>query len=142
MQVGPGLIQTLTPDNYVIRQASRQDYDSFYDREIALRSILGSPPIADLFVVTVSGLDEAAVLQGCTGLRNELAQYLQSKQGIKILGPAPASVAKINNRFRYRISVSCRNTRQIRDIISYVIREFPKNKKNRGLTAFADLNPM
>ena len=139
---GRAVIQTFTPENEVIRLASRQDYDSFYDREIALRHVLGSPPIADLFVITVSGLDEAAVLHGCTELRNELLQYLQSKQGIKILGPAPASVAKINNRFRYRISISCTNTRQIRDIISYVVREFPKNKRHRGLTAFADLNPM
>lgn len=140
-KTGRAVIQTLTPDNEVIRLASRQDYDSFYDREIELRKIIGCPPIADLFSLTASGIDETAVLRGCVVLRTLLEKYIYVIPDIKLLGPAPASVTKVNNRFRYKISISCKNSRTIRDIISYVLKEFAKHKKFKGITVFADINP-
>ena len=55
---------------------------------------------------------------------------------------APASVMKVNNRFRYKISVVCGNNKTIRDIIAHVVREFSLMKENRGVSAFADSDPL
>ena len=138
---GRAVIQTLTPINEVIRLAARQDYDNFYIREIALRQLTGSPPILDLVTLTVSGQDETLVLQGCAKLRRALQGYFNDLDELKILGPAPAAVAKINNRFRYRLSISCRMNRRIRDTIAHVVREAAKDKACRGIHVYADIDP-
>lgn len=138
---GRAVIQTFTPSNEVIRLAAKQDYDNFYIREIELRRLSGSPPVCDLITLTVSGLDETQVLQGCAKLRLALQGYFRDMTEIKILGPAPAAIAKISNRYRYRLSVSCHINRRVRDTIAHVVREAMKDKACKGLHVFADADP-
>jgi len=135
---GRAVIQTFTPGNDVIIMAANQDYDGFYEREIVLRQVLGSPPIHDLMALTATGPDEIAVLNACKRLRKSLENYFHYERGVKILGPAPAYVSKVKNRYRYRILVSCENTRNVRDTIAHTIREFSGDKQNRGVSVFAD----
>ena len=111
---GRAVIQTLTPQSEVIQLAARQDYDSFYAREIALRRLSQSPPVCDLISLTVFGEDETAVLRGCVKLRAALEQYLADLGDVRILGPAPAAVSRVNNRYFYRISLSAPLTRRVR----------------------------
>lgn len=141
-KTGRAVIQTFTPENEVITLAAKQDYLSFYDREIELRKLTGMPPIMDLFSITVSGLNEAAVLRGCMKLRKSLEYYTANMDSIFILGPAPATVTKVSGRYRYKLSVSYKNVRRIRDIISHALREFLSDGGNRGLSAYADPDPM
>jgi primosomal protein N' (replication factor Y) len=138
---GRAVIQTFTPQSQVIRLAAEQDYDGFYNREIALRRLTESPPLYDLITMTVSGQDEALVLKGCVFIRNALRSYFEDLESIKILGPAPAGVAKVNNRYRYRITLTCRLTRRVRDTVAHVVRLLMKDKQFRGLHAYADADP-
>ena len=121
--------------------AARQDYDSFYSREIDLRQLSGSPPVKDLFTITVSGQEEAAVYNGCGKIRSALSGYLADLEDINVLGPAPASITKVNNRYRYRILLSCTATRRVRNTVAHVVRTFFKDKEHRGLHAYADADP-
>lgn len=141
LKPGRAVIQTFTPSNEVIRLAARQDYDSFYKREIELRRLSGTPPIFDLITLTASGQDEALVLSGCIKLRAALEYYFKDLDDIKILGPAAASVAKINNRFRFVITVSCVASRRVRDTFAHIIREFSKDKEYKGVHVYADSDP-
>jgi len=135
---GRAVIQTFTPAHDVIRLAQEQDYDRFFEREMVLRQALGSPPVRDLLTLTAAGNDEAAVLGACVKLRGALESYFRGDSGVKLLGPAPAPVPKVKNKFRYRLLVSCKNTKRVRDTISYTIREFSREKKVRGVSVFAD----
>ena len=141
---GRAIIQTFSPDNDVITCAARQDYDSFYRQEIELRRARGCPPFRDLFVLTASGLEEGAVLRACMRLRRTLeawlARYSPAGEG-QLLGPAPASVAKVNNRYRYRLTLMCRNTRPVREMIAWLLRRAMEDKENRGVSVSADINP-
>jgi len=139
---GRAVIQTFTPQNEIIRLASKQDYMGFYEEEILLRQAMQAPPAADLFTVTVTGLEEAAVLRGCVKLRDSFRHYFADLEGVRVLGPAPASVAKVNMRYRYRITLSCKATKRIRETISHLICAFSNDKENRGLSAFADNDPL
>ena len=141
-KAGRAVIQTFTPENEIIRLSSMQDYMQFYNGEIEVRRALRLPPFCDIFRITVSGIDETNVIRASTKVCNSLERYLNDIEDIKVLGPAPASVMKVNNRYRYQISVSAQNSKRIRDTISHVIREFSKDKTNRGLTIFADVNPI
>jgi len=137
-KTGRALIQTFTPGHDVITLASKQDYDSFYEREMILRRTLGSPPVNDLLSVMVSGPDEPAALNACSRLREALAYYFRSDDTVKLLGPATAPVFKLKNRFRYRLLLSCENSRTVRDTVAHSIKEFSRDKRSRGVSVFAD----
>ncbi|MCL2392388.1 MAG: primosomal protein N' [Oscillospiraceae bacterium] len=135
---GRAVIQTFTPEHDVIKLSSKQDYDAFYEREILFRSALASPPITDLLTITAVGENEMKVLSACQKMHSALAGYLRGNSDIKFLGPAPAPIPKVNNRFRYRLLISCKNTRQVRDTIAHTIRLLSADKQCKGITMFAD----
>ena len=142
---GTALIQTMSPENAVLRLAAAQDYDRFYETEIELRRLRGSPPFRDLTVVTFTGLWEDQVSAGAVCFRDELGRALAGGAyrgpGVTVLGPAPAAVLKVNNRYRYRLTICCPNSKELRLLISWLLRAFAKDKRSRGVTAFADCNP-
>ena len=135
---GRAVIQTYTPKNEIICFAARQDYLSFYRQELPLRRLRGYPPFADVIVLTASGLDEGAVLRCCIRLRQALATAQAEGQ---IFGPAPAAVAKINNRYRYRLIITGRCDKRLRELVAYLLRAAQQDKENRGVAVFADWNP-
>lgn len=145
-KAGRAVIQTFTPDNDVIRFAAAQDYDSFYRQEITLRETRGLPPFCDLFVLSASGLEETVVLRALVRLREALGGALRKapydKIPCRLLGPAPAPVAKLNDRYRFRLILSAQNTKAFRQLIAHLLRQAQADKQNRGVALFADLNPL
>lgn len=143
---GRAVIQTFTPKNEIITAAARQDYDSFYEGEIALRRLRRFPPFEDLFLITVSGPEEGAVLRCTMRLREGLLSW-QSSPMMKddpftVLGPAPAPIVKVNGRYRYRMTVSGHNTAPMRAMVSQLLKAAAEDNRNRGLSVYADLNPL
>lgn len=143
---GKALIQTFTPENDVIRCAACQDYDAFYAQEIELRRLRGCPPFQDLFVLTASAKSEAAALRACMRMRQALEAWLRrpplDQLELRILGPAPAGIAKVNDRYRYRLTLSCTNSKQVRALVAELIRCAQTDKENKGVSVFADVNPL
>lgn len=143
---GRAVIQTWTPDNDVINLAARQDYDTFYQQERQMRQMLRFPPFLDLYRVTVSGLDETQVLRACALVRRSLEPWVKPRQqgpeGPELLGPAPAPILKVNNRYRYRVLLKCRGGREIRAVLAQILRAAQEDRANRGLSILVDVNPM
>lgn len=143
---GRAVIQTFTPENDVIRCAARQDYDSFYEQETELRRMRLCPPFRELFVLTASGPLESAVLRTCMRLRRSLEGWLAQPPfrdwELTVLGPAPASVAKINDRYRYRLTLAAQNTKEIRAMVAHLVRCAQTDKENKGVSVSADVNPL
>ena len=143
-RAGRAVIQTYTPGNDVIQCAARQDYGGFYENEIRLRRMRRYPPFADLLTFTVSGTEEGGVLRAAAALRERLrvlcAAPPVSVSQPEVLGPAPAPVVKLNNRYRYRVLLVGRNDKPTRELVSWVLKEFANNRENRGLHIFADCN--
>ena len=135
---GRAIIQTIAPNHEVLELASVQDYDKFYEREIFLRQALCNPPINELFTLTASGTDEKSVITACRILRQTLELYFKANDKISLLGPAPLSVTKVKNKFRYRVIVRGENTKDVRQIIAFAIREFSRNRPIKGVSVFAD----
>ena len=141
---GRAVIQTYTPDNEVITAAAAQDYNSFYASEIRIRRARRYPPFADIFTFTVSGPEEGGVLRAAAQLREAMRSGVRyptaANMAVEILGPAPAPVVKVNNRFRYRVFWVGKNDHTTRELISYYIRTFHQKKENRGMNLFVDCN--
>ena len=58
----------------------------------------------------------------------------------QLLGPAPASVARVNYSDRYQLTLVCRNSAPLRKLLAFLLVEFSRDKQNKGLTAFIDIN--
>ena len=145
-KLGRAVIQTWTPDNDVINLAARQDYDTFYEEEREMRRMLRFPPFLDLFRITLSGPEETQVLRACAVIRRSLEPWVKPRQqgpeGPEVLGPAPAPVLKVNNRYRYRVLLKCRNGREIRAVLAQILQAAQQDRANRGLSIAMDVNPM
>ena len=141
---GRAILQTMVPNHQLIRLAAAQDYDGFYELEINLRRAQNVPPFGDCLMVTFQGQEETAVLRGAVKFRDSLLQILRepayASETADCLGPAPCPVPKINYHYRYRLTVNCRMTKQLRELIAWLLREFGKDKQNRGVSVFADVN--
>ena len=141
---GRAVVQTLVPEHQVIKLAARQDYEGFYDLEMNLRRVQNAPPFGDIASVTVTGQEETAVLRGAAKLRDSLnaclRQPVYQREVCTVLGPAPCAVPKINYSFRYQLTLRCRMTKNLRLLLAHLLREFSKDKANRGVNAFIDVN--
>ena len=141
---GQAMIQTLVPEHQVIRLAAQQDYDGFYDLEIGLRRVQNAPPFGDIVTVTFTGQEETAVLRGGAKFRDSLIACLKQSpynmENCTVLGPAPCPVPKINYNFRYRLTLRCALTKSLRLLLAHMLREFSKDKINRDVSAFIDVN--
>ena len=141
---GQAVIQTLQPEHQIIRLAAKQDYDGFYDLEIRLRQAQSAPPFGDLAAVTFTGQEEGSVLRGAAKFRDSLNACLRqtpySEERCAVLGPAPCVVPKVNYNFRYQLTLRCRMTKPLRQLLSYLLRQFSKDQANRGVNAFIDVN--
>ena len=143
---GEAVIQTMVPNHKVIELAARQDYDSFYELEQQLRRVQDSPPFGDLAAITFLGQEEARVLRGAAKFRDSLNACLKQSpyaaEICRVLGPAPCAVPKINYNFRYRLTLRCHMTKQLRLLVAHLLRQFMQDKENRGVSAFVDVNGM
>ena len=141
---GTAMIQTMVPEHQVLNLAARQDYDGFYELEIKLRQMQNLPPFGDLVTVTFTGQEETQVFRGAAKFRDSLVLCLKAPpyrgESCTVLGPAPCPVPKINYNFRYQLTLRCRLTKPLRELLAHLLRQFAKDGANRGVNAFADVN--
>ena len=71
----------------------------------------------------------------------ELAKAEYSDLPMRVLGPSPALVSKINNKYRYRLTIRFKNTRRFREMLSRLLTDFGKNRQFSDITAYADIDP-
>ena len=137
---GQAFLQTMTPENPVIQLAARQDYDGFYALELPIRQLLGCPPFEDLILISFSGLQEEEVAARACQFREMLRAALpQTQIAMRILGPAPAPVARVCGKYRYRLTLSLHNSRPARQLLAALLRTFEKERT--GVNVFVDINP-
>ena len=143
---GRAVIQTYTPDNEVIQAAAEQDYQRFYDGELRLRKLRRDPPFADFFTMTVVGTDENEVRRAARELQQSLRYAVEhppfDTMDVTVLGPAPASVVKIAERYRYRVSIIGENNKHLRGLLSHMMKEFSRRSENRRMQVYVDCNLM
>ena len=139
---GRAVIQTFTPENQIIQQAAAQDYEAFYGSEMVLRRLQHAPPVCDLISLTASGLVEEQVLKTAHYMANWLRSAMSGASDVSVMGPAPLSVVKINNRYRYRVNLACHSDSSVRLRIAQLIAECSTDKRFKGVSVFADNDPV
>ena len=139
---GRAVIQTYTPEHEVIRYGASQNYDAFYETEIELRRLRGYPPFTDIIRISASGKSEADVLRICRKIRQGMDQQFQTMAGTwQLLGPAPNRIARINNRYRYHLTLMGPVNKQVRQLVSAMLCAAHSDKENHGVSVYADWKP-
>lgn len=139
---GRAVIQTYSPDNYVLRLAAKQDYLSFYEEEIALRRTLFYPPFCDIVSILFTSANNNIIGTYARQLERALRLSLE-KTGTKfeILGPAPAILSKINNKFRWRLTLKLNLDKKGREILRKIMQQHNKNKTKKIIAMTVEINP-
>lgn len=137
---GRAVIQSVDPENSVIALACTQDYDAFYREEIMTRKVMVFPPFCDICVICVQSAERALAESAIREIFERLRALLEGEYSdvhTIILGPAAAAVPKISSRYRFRLTVKCRNSRRFRDLL----RQAVDLRLKRDVSVTVDLNP-
>lgn len=131
---GKVIIQTYNPENFTIQCAKQQNYEKFYETEIALRKQLKYPPFCDIIMVNFNSSSENEIQK----ISNWVYQSLKSKlkeETFRIFRPMPAPIDKIQNRYRWRIVIKGNMTQEANGIFHQCLKEFyHKNLKTTRMT--------
>lgn len=139
---GRAIIQTYTPDNEIIRQAARQDYEDFYRSELELRRLQNTPPFTELMAITVSGQLEEHVVAACRYIKSWLDNKAGRDGSALVLGPSPLPVVRVNNRYRYRVTLCGKGSPGLRALVSQIVMECSGDKRFGDVSIFADNDPL
>ena len=132
-------MQSYAPDNFSIQCAKKQEYDTFYETEIALRKQLKYPPFCDIIVINFNSLDEKEMLQTTDFVYQYLKKDLNNEE-FNVFKPMPAPIDKIQNRYRYRIIIKGKMTEQANKILNSCLQEVYK-KDLKETKVVIDVNP-
>ena len=136
---GKVVIQTYNPDNFSIICAQKQNYDLFYETEIALRRQLKYPPFCDIILIGLNSYQELEI----KNVSSKIYQYLEkrlNKEEFKVLRPMPCPIDKIQNRYRWRIIIKGKMTEEANEILNACLKEiYQKNIKDTRIAI--DINP-
>lgn len=139
---GKAVIQTINPYNQTLEYAADQDYKSFYNNEIELRRLLIYPPYCDIISASFIGENENKVAMCAKKFFELLIEENENfKQKIIVLGPSAAKIAKLNNCYRYRLSVKCKNSKNMRNMFNVIQKNISKIKEYKDVSVSLDLNP-
>ena len=96
---GEAFVQTYQPDHYSIRAAVSQDYDAFYEEEIAYRTLMRYPPASAMMAVFGGSTDEQLLDQGMKYLREYISR-LDKRNALQVVGPAPEIVSRVQDIYQ------------------------------------------
>ncbi|WP_026489588.1 replication restart helicase PriA [Butyrivibrio sp. XBB1001] len=140
---GNVVIQTYDPEHYAIVAASKQDYEGFYEEEIAYRDLLRYPPIAHMMSVQIMSSDEDRGMQFATRLRAIMEQ--QGQKGVVFIGPAAAAISKINDVYRMAVYVKMDDYQGLiayKDMLEKYIRGLEDIGQMKGISVQFDFDPV
>lgn len=140
---GRAVLQTFMPEHYVLRLAATQNFETFFKEEIAIRKALIFPPFCDICVIGFTGdtlSDTELGAQKFYACMQEIRSQITEKMPVRILGPVPCTYGKINNKYRYRIIIKCKNTHVFRQFIRDTLERSAKIREVAKIHVYADMN--
>jgi primosomal protein N' (replication factor Y) (superfamily II helicase) len=132
---GTVIIQTYAPDHYAIRHLISHDYTRFFTAEIEFRRALYYPPFSRLVCLKLDGpkleeVEKKARMLGTT-LQNRISRSSTGREKIEILGPAPAPIEKLRNRYRWQLLLKGKQSSALLDLAKQAREALPRSRTVR-----------
>ncbi len=142
---GKAIIQTFTPESNVLKLAAKQDYEGFFNYEIALRKLMLNPPFADICLIIFRGKKQENIRNMSYEFFSEIINFskgIYSGIPLRVFPPVSANIEKIAGFYRYKIVIKCRNSEKFRNMISEIIIKLKKVSKYKNTSIIVDINPI
>lgn len=139
---GRALIQTTVPEHPVLQLAAEQDYESFYREEIAFRKFGLYPPFCSFCIVGFVGAQEGAVALAAHRFGTLLAERAAKHPAmpLRLLGPAPMGITMLNGKYRYKLTLKCRNDAAFRALLRETLDAYAQEKLPQKASVILDFN--
>ena len=139
---GRAVIQTAVPEHPVLGMAARQDYPAFYAEEISFRKLCLYPPFCAFCVVGFTGAQEGAVFTAAHRFGQILADLARRHTEIplRVLGPAPMHITMLSGKYRYKLTLKCRNDAPFRALMRAALDAYAEEKLPAKATLALDFN--
>ncbi len=139
---GTVIIQTYAPDHYAIQHLIHHDYKGFFAAEMEFRRALNYPPFSRLVCLRLEGpkfdeVEKKARILGTT-LRERIIKNTRFRRTIEILGPAPAPIEKLRNRYRWQLLLKGKQSSSLLELAKQAQEELPRS---RSLRLHVDVDP-
>ncbi|HKN13531.1 MAG TPA: primosomal protein N' [Candidatus Binatus sp.] len=138
---GRVIIQTFAPNHYSVRAAKDQDYARFMRRELELRRDLMYPPFARLAMVRIEGAEPQLVQGAAEAVAKSLAKG-STPEGMRVLGPAPAPIERIKQRYRWQVMLKSRELKPLRAAIAAMRAEVGPSAERDDIYLAIDIDPV
>lgn len=137
------VVQTYDSTNPIISIAQKADYESFYNREIAFRKMNIYPPFCTMCQVAFTSEREISAARDSAKFLKIIQKLAPKLEGapLVVLGPVPFSVSMVNDIYRYRLTLKCKNTKKFRDFLRLAIDEYLKDKNSKS-DIYVNMNPI
>lgn len=136
---GRAYIQTYSPEHSVIERSCAQNYRNFYEDEIVNRKIMLYPPFCSMGSVLFAGQDEVKTKAASEEFLKLLEEKVaEKKMPIRLLGPTPSHVAKIADKWRWKLIVKYRPDGVFYEAMGEALKEFSKNREFSKIEVTAD----
>ena len=136
---GRVLIQTYYPDHYAIQDAVKQDYSAFFERELHFRRVMAYPPFTSLANVIVRDTSLEKAIRWSRRLSEFLAPY--SKDGLRVLGPAAAPLARLKREHRFQFLLKSQSRARLAKLLSSAL-AFCDAKEIPQTAVLVDMDPL
>lgn len=143
---GEVVIQTYQPDHYSIVTAAKEDYEQFYEQEIAYRKLMAYPPAEHMVALMITSKEEDKAQIAAKVLYNKVAFYHQDNEDeetkVKSIGPVKANISKINDIYRFAIYIKCKNYDTLKEIKSQLENYMEQEEFFKKCTVQFDFDPI
>jgi primosomal protein N' (replication factor Y) len=135
-QPGQAIVQTLYPEHYSIQLACRQDYRSFYERELHFRKTMRYPPLVSL----VNAVVRSRTFSGAMDDASDVVQKVRERDDsqLRVLGPAPAPLGKLRGEYRAQLLIKGTNRKRIREALQHALASRPELQRR----VVVDVDPL
>ncbi len=137
---GRAYIQTFSPDHYVLELAAQQNYKEFYAQESEVRKALIFPPYCDICLIGFSSVNESSVKGAAEKFLGMLKEEADKAKDIPVIMLGPTMSGRINNSYRAKIIIKCRNSKPFRDILRLIMKKAYKDAAFKDVSFYADFN--
>lgn len=139
---GRALIQTTVPNHPVLQLAAEQDYEAFYREEIAFRKFGLYPPYCSFCIVGFVGAQEGSVAMAAHRFGTLLAERAAQRpqMPLRLLGPAPMGITMLNGKYRYKLTLKCRNDAAFRALLRETLDVYAQEKLPQKASVILDFN--
>ncbi len=139
---GQVVIQTYDPDNFSIQASAKQDYTEFYNQEILYRSISDYPPVSSLMAILMTAKDEEILGILAEKIKKVVDGKVIDEPGLRVIGPADATIARINDVYRKVIYVKHPDYEALVDVKNLVEEYIDTLDEMKRANVHFDFNPM